>query len=367
MIPTQSAIRPEARIPLATLATDFDEWMAGWVFRFGGTRYTGKQLPAQELLPGNRYHNCTPLTLPAPKMIPTQSAIRPEARIPLATLATDFDEWMAGWVFRFGGTRYTGKQLPAQELLPGNAWKTFKQEPRLPSVPQSPISLRRQFLQQVSPPKLEDSSSSSSFNSEHSRASSGSSIDSIYPKPPAKPDPIFVSEYFEVRKSPKGGYGAFATKDIEVGTVVMSEEPLFRAATMDVYYMYWNLTAEQRVEYRSLHGWSGLGLPRLLAIFKTNRFEIPGSACGIFIKSSRFNHACHPHATCTYKWNEELRHMVTTSINPMKNGDEITIQYTNNPSKLYDDYGFHCDCPACPDPKEAGKQHRMRQLPMPMW
>ncbi|KAF8853204.1 SET domain-containing protein [Acephala macrosclerotiorum] len=318
-------------------------------------------------LDGIRYHNCTPLTIPARNMITTQPTIRPEAQIPPPTLATDFDEWMAGWVFKLGGTRYIGKPLPANVELPGNAWKTFKQEPRQPSAPQSPVSLCCQFLQQVTPPKLEQSESSSSSNSTHSRTSSSSSIDSIYPKPPKKPDPLFVTEFFEVHRSPKGGYGAFATKDIEVGTVVMSEEPLFRATFSEVFYKYENLTTEQRVEYRSLHGWSGLGLPRLLAIFKTNRFEIPGGACGIFIKSSRFNHACHPHATCTYKWNEELGHMVTTSINPMKNGDEVTIQYTNNPSKLYDDYGFHCDCPACPDPKEAGKQHRMRQLPMSMW
>lgn len=171
----------------------------------------------------------------------------------------------------FGQTRYTGKPLPADLELPGNAWKTFKREPRLPSTPQSPVSLRRQFLQQVTPPKLKQSESSSSSSSAHSRTSSSSSIDSIYPKPPRKSDPLFVTEFFEVRRSPKGGYGAFATKDIEVGTVIMSEKPLFRAISGEVFYKYENLATEQREEYRSLHGWSGLGLPRLLAIFKTNR------------------------------------------------------------------------------------------------
>lgn len=54
--------------------------------------------------------------------------------------------------------------------------------------------------------------------------------------------------------------------------------------------------------------------------------------------------------------------MVVTSINPMKEGDEITIQYCGNPVKLYDDYGFCCDCPDCPDPKEAEADARRRHL-----
>ncbi|KUJ18770.1 SET domain-containing protein [Mollisia scopiformis] len=283
--------------------------------------------------------------------------------MPSISLASDFEEWMAGCALSFGGKRHSGEPIPNREFLPGNAWKLFEQEPRPTPAPESPISLRQPFINQLTPPKGDFSSGSSTpSGSPRARSSSGSSYNSQYPIPPAKADPLFVTEFFEVCKSPKGGYGAFATKDIEVGTVIMSEEPAFRATFGEVFYMYEGLTTEQRVEYRSLHGWSALAHNRILSIFKTNRFELSGTRCGIFLKSSRFNHACHPHATCTYKWNEELGQMVFTSINPMKAGDEITIQYCANPAKLYDNYGFYCDCPSCPDPTKTAAQDRKRRL-----
>jgi hypothetical protein len=30
-------------------------------------------------------------------------------------------------------------------------------------------------------------------------------------------------------------------------------------------------------------------------------------------------------------------------------GDEITVSYSRDPESLYENYGFHCDCPGCPD------------------
>lgn len=80
-----------------------------------------------------------------------------------------------------------------------------------------------------------------------------------------------MTPFFEVRISPKGGYGAFATRDIEVGTLVMTEEPLLRAMSGDVFFEYERLTAEQRREYRSLYGWAELSNNPIISIFKTNR------------------------------------------------------------------------------------------------
>lgn len=235
-----------------------------------------------------------------------------------------------------------------------------------------------QFIASITPPK----NGNSTFPSPnyHSPGSSfGSSFSSLSASPSIKQDPLFESEFFEVRESSKGGYGAFATKDIEIGTIVQREKPAFRAIMGEIFHEYEGLTVEQRAEYRSLHGWSAFGNNRIISIFKTNRyillvscllvqnmltrssFELSGPRCGIFLKSSRFNHACHPHATCTYRWNEEENTMVFTAINPMKAGDEITIQYTGNPAKLYTDYGFYCDCPSCPDPKQAEAQDRLRR------
>lgn len=52
----------------------------------------------------------------------------------------------------------------------------------------------------------------------------------------------------------------------------MSEEPLFRAAYIEVFYKYEALSLEEREEYRSLFGWKGVSEYQVLAIFKTNRY-----------------------------------------------------------------------------------------------
>ncbi|KAE8449536.1 hypothetical protein EG329_008145 [Mollisiaceae sp. DMI_Dod_QoI] len=288
-------------------------------------------------------------------MIATQTSTRPEAVVPPASLATDFDEWMAGWAFTWSGTRHTGKPLPKQATLPGNAWKSFKQEPRLSPTLECPTSPRQQFLHQVSPSKLGHSGSSSSFGSPYAKNSSGTSFGSLFAAPAEKSDPLFVTEFFEVRRSLKGGYGAFATRDIEVGTVIMTEKPLLRANLSTFFHEHEKLSTEQKADYQSLYACPGLSEDRRFSIFMTNRFELLGS-CGIFIKSSRFNHACHPHRSCSYRWNEELGCLVTTAINPIKKGEEITIRYNPNPSTLYGNYGFDCDCPSCVEPKVIATQ-----------
>ena len=87
-------------------------------------------------------------------------------------------------------------------------------------------------------------------------------------------------------------------------------------------------------------------------------FEIPdgGLAFGIFLNSSRFNHACHPYSTCTYQWDKHQDRLVVTTLMDVAEGEELTISYigwSNNTSRLYENYGFWCDCQGCPSAKEA--------------
>lgn len=82
---------------------------------------------------------------------------------------------------------------------------------------------------------------------------------------------LFTTDYFEVKPSRKQGLGAFATKDIPQGTVVIAEKPLLAGAMVEVYMLYENLSPEERLEYRSLYGYQGVDPSYLLAIFKTNR------------------------------------------------------------------------------------------------
>ncbi|POS87780.1 hypothetical protein EPUL_000381, partial [Erysiphe pulchra] len=150
---------------------------------------------------------------------------------------------------------------------------------------------------------------------------------------------LFKTEFFEVRKTLHKGFGAFAIRDIDEGTIILAEKSLMKAENMTIYHEFEKLSYQQRKEYCSLARWEMLG-PGPIAIFKTNRFEITRAIGGIFPKSSRFNHSCHPYATCTYLYEKTVDVLIIKAIKKIVEGDEITISYTNAPSTLPENYGF---------------------------
>ena len=87
----------------------------------------------------------------------------------------------------------------------------------------------------------------------------------------SSPEILFTTDLFDVRKSPKGGWGAFAIRDVERGTVVFSELPLFRTKIGNIYHEYENLTREQRAEYRTLAHWYKVNPTKVMGVFLTNR------------------------------------------------------------------------------------------------
>lgn len=89
-------------------------------------------------------------------------------------------------------------------------------------------------------------------------------------------------------------------------------------------------------------------------------FEIRGGEGGIFLKCSRFNHACHPWANCTYRVIER-KYLKVSALCDIAKGQELTISYTNNPDKLPAYYGFYCDCAGCPLPPVACKSNMLNK------
>ncbi|TGO29545.1 hypothetical protein BPAE_0014g00010 [Botrytis paeoniae] len=176
------------------------------------------------------------------------------------------------------------------------------------------------------------------------------------PSPPPEKAPIFENEFYEVKTSPKGGLGCFAKVDIESGTMIHSEEPLFLSSMVQIYYNFEQLTAEKQAAYLKLHYWQGLAAHKVLAIFQTNRFHVPGGKSGIFQNSSRFNHACPGFCNCTYGFRKDINKMIFTTLSDITKGQEITISYANVPTHLYQNYGFFCDCPGCPPGSFASKK-----------
>ncbi len=155
--------------------------------------------------------------------------------------------------------------------------------PRLPGPTlTTPSKLRRDYLFSP-PPTLSSSTSSSSSSSDgvYEQFASLNTSATIFTSPTSSfssssdtnigSPPLFTTEYFEIHKSTKGGYGAFASKDIEKDTVIMIEKPLFRSDFMGVFIELEKLTREERKEYRALYGFEKLEPIRDLSIFKTNR------------------------------------------------------------------------------------------------
>jgi hypothetical protein len=80
-----------------------------------------------------------------------------------------------------------------------------------------------------------------------------------------------VAPYFEVRKSPKGGYGAFALEDIPRDTEILSEKSLVQASSSDVRIHFSKLSTDNQEAYLKLASFDDLDSDKIIAIFKTNR------------------------------------------------------------------------------------------------
>lgn len=122
------------------------------------------------------------------------------------------------------------------------------------------------------------SSSSVSYSSSSSSSSSSSVGKSLSPSssfpsssPALNPEQLFATESFVVRLSPKGGYGAFAIKDIHKDSVIITEAALFTGRIMEVFHLYEMLERKHRDDYMTLHAHTGFGTHKILSIFKTNR------------------------------------------------------------------------------------------------
>lgn len=80
-----------------------------------------------------------------------------------------------------------------------------------------------------------------------------------------------VLPYFEIRKSPKGGYGAFALQDISAYTNILTESPLLQSCNETLFDDFEKLTEEQKAAYMKLACYDDIAPDKRMAIFKTNR------------------------------------------------------------------------------------------------
>ncbi|PNH44297.1 hypothetical protein VD0004_g3312 [Verticillium dahliae] len=168
--------------------------------------------------------------------------------------------------------------------------------------------------------------------------------------------PLFSNEFFEIRKSPLGGMGAFAVQDLSPGDMILTERAIVRSTDVDrdLIRNFTNLSPSDQglVLDLAMHKPSRIAHDdslhtRLKAIFTTNYFacttKAPGH--GLFLVASRFNHACRPRMNVNYGFDRERDALVfTVAGGRVQAGTELTINYGKDAASLRAVYGFECAC-----------------------
>ncbi|KAK4064057.1 uncharacterized protein Triagg1_9213 [Trichoderma aggressivum f. europaeum] len=151
--------------------------------------------------------------------------------------------------------------------------------------------------------------------------------------PPAilkmSPEPMYGNEYFEIAKSSVAGWGAFATRDLTKGDVILREIPLFVADTDKVFHEFYKLDGSAKKVALSLHSHRLIkgGTPQILA---THSFAVAHYVSGLFPIAARFNHACDPINNVEYEFDQDNGVLTLMVREDVTAGTELKISYGNN-------------------------------------
>ena len=178
----------------------------------------------------------------------------------------------------------------------------------------------------------------------------------------------------------QNGEGAFASRDIQRGDLVLSEKPIYCVRINGPEALV-NMTIEASVRNLSptdLDGYLSLQNSHdkcscfcgyhLLGVFGTNAFAVSDDDAVVCLKASRFNHSCSPNAKYSFDSNTgELR---IYALGTIPRGEEIFISYISGPhrsprrmrqAKLHSGYHFTCACSSCSLPKAESKMSDTRR------
>jgi len=198
------------------------------------------------------------------------------------------------------------------------------------------------------------------------------------------------AKLFTVKSVSDKGLGAFASRDIARGEVIITERPLFiwptKLDAATAHELVAQLTPSAKNAFFGLANAADptSQLDPILAIRATNAFAVelpplprgtipagnllppnatttlPTTASFIFPRIARINHSCAPNADHSMDW-QALRMSVyaTTAISA---SEEVSIEYTSGLVQmardarrevLKRDFGFECHCPVCAQTGEA--------------
>ncbi|KAJ5178575.1 uncharacterized protein N7500_001274 [Penicillium coprophilum] len=163
---------------------------------------------------------------------------------------------------------------------------------------------------------------------------------------------------FELKPSPGKGWGAFATKHIKRGSLILREKALFfipeshvDIMECNIFTAFMQLSPSQKEQVLLLRDNGSEKFQSFVDILSENSFavgaEYPGR--GLFTIGSRFNHSCLPNARAPITPGPFIEFY---AIKDIEAGEEIYFCYNAElKAKTKDErreaLGFTCDCKAC--------------------
>ncbi|KAK7049329.1 hypothetical protein VNI00_005930 [Paramarasmius palmivorus] len=211
-----------------------------------------------------------------------------------------------------------------------------------------------------------------------------------FPKPLVRPQHVS----YRIGESPGKGLGMFATRDLKMGELILSERPIIilplmgripgiwadnlpRESLLSVQTEHWKktlqhsfrrLTPEKEAAFWNLMNAWPSSLDKMEGILRTNGFNTEGMedkteqdmmgmyrAVGEII--SRINHSCEP--SVERRWDTASFSFQLRATRDIKAGEECFIQYCDNMQPYatrkehLDGYMFECTCPSCLDPASS--------------
>jgi hypothetical protein len=163
---------------------------------------------------------------------------------------------------------------------------------------------------------------------------------------------------YEVKDTALMGKGAFATRVLHRGDLILAEKPLIELQDFsDVRQGYEAiLSAVDQLapcdldRFLSLHDSYDVG-NIFISVYRTN--ALPGGLC---YNASRFNHSCLPNAR--YSWHADSSQLRIFALTEIANGEEIRVSYlagrnvygstrAARRARFQTDFNFLCICAAC--------------------
>ncbi|UPK95010.1 hypothetical protein LCI18_005945 [Fusarium solani-melongenae] len=192
--------------------------------------------------------------------------------------------------------------------------------------------------------------------------------DHPYPRIPLPRDAPFV-----LKEATDGkGWGAYATRPIKKGGLIMLELPLFvikkyEQLNEDALSMaFFRLSPHQKEMVGMARDNGGPIFRSFSAWLTQNSFSVDNKCLGFYLVQSRFNHSCQPNSAVPHTELKNDAILKRTALKDIEAGEEITFCYqpgliTKTRLQRHDQLWFECRCECCTLDPAASQLSDMRR------